>query len=439
MNVASLQESLQRLYQRRASGIKLGLATEQAILDRLGNPETEVAAIHVAGTNGKGSVCAMLDAFLRAAGYRSGLYTSPHLVRFNERIRVNGACITDKEIVELMCEIDAVAEEVSRLPDCWQATFFEFTTVMAFEYFRRQGAKIVVIETGMGGRLDATNVVNPMLSVITRIGLEHTEYLGDTLKAVAGEKCGIIKKDRPVICGAMPDEARHIVQKVASEQSSLFIDAAEKVSVRRKSLSLEGQKIHVESTSESYGTITVPLIGDHQLENCATAVAAAELVDETTPLSLGRDAVRDGLRSVNWAARCQVLSTEPAMILDGGHNPDAGRALAQTLKRLLHGRPLAMIIGMCKDKNAAGFLGWFKGAARKIWAVPIKNERSMTTNELAALAAQVCVEVSEGSLDSAMEQGRAWAEAENGVLCITGSLYLAGEVLALMKEEVSSV
>ena len=300
----NLTESLDKLYALRTFGIKPGLEPVRELLAGLGDPQLTFIAVHVAGTNGKGSVCALLDSILRAAGFRVGLYTSPHLVRFNERIRVNGVAVSDEDLAALFDALEPVAAAMAARER--QATFFEFTTALAFEYFRRQRVQFAVVETGLGGRLDATNIVMPLVSVITRIGLEHTEYLGDTVEAIAGEKAGIVKAGRPVVCGAMADEARAVIRHIATERKSPFVDAAEVVAVRRVAQSLSGQKIAVSTEDSDYGTATMSLLGRHQLENVATALAAAEAIAEAGRLTLAPEVVMQGVEATRWPARLDV-------------------------------------------------------------------------------------------------------------------------------------
>ena len=426
----SLKESLDKLYALRSFGIKPGLEPVKALLAGLGNPQHGFAAIHVAGTNGKGSVCVMLASVLHAAGFRVGLYTSPHLVRFNERIQINGCAVTDGELADLFDLVEPVAKSVQGSGS--PATFFEFTTVMAFEYFRRQKVQLAVVETGMGGRLDATNVVLPLASVITRIGLDHMAYLGDTIEAIAGEKAGIIKEGRPVICGAMPEEARGVIARVAAERHAAFVDGEQAVAVRRVSQSLTGQKVGVGSAARDYGTVAMSLLGRHQLENIATAVATIETVVTAGGLRVSAEAVTQGLRQAKWPGRLQVLEADPPMILDGAHNPDAARVLSAALKELLRKRPVALVWGMCSDKDALGFSAELGGVIRACWPVRLKTDRTRAPEELARIGQSRGWEAMQaGGLGEAIEAARGWARERGGAVCIAGSLYLAGEVLAM--------
>ncbi|MFH0954427.1 MAG: folylpolyglutamate synthase/dihydrofolate synthase family protein [Verrucomicrobiota bacterium] len=426
---ASLADSLQRLYARTAHGIKLGLEVETNLLQRMGNPHLRMPHVHVAGTNGKGSVCAMLESVLRSAGYRTGLYTSPHLVRFNERIRVAGQCISDEELGGLFDEVEQLDRELAAAPGGRQATFFEFTTALAFEHFRRQKAELAVLETGLGGRLDATNVVMPLVSVITRIDIEHTQYLGKTLTEIAAEKAGIIKPGRTVICGSMPDEARDVIKRTAADRRATLILVEDAVSVRRVSQDLHGQKVKIDTPAQSYGTVVLPLPGKYQMENVALAVAAAQYVNDASPFVVRDDAVKKGLKSVRWPARCQVLSEDPLVILDVAHNPNGARALAESLRELAKGKELGLIVGLLSDKDCRGFMTPFASLVKKCWAVQIQNERTMPMDQLLACTRSVGLEAAGSPLSQALAEAKEWGRGANRAVCIAGSLFLAGEVL----------
>ncbi len=427
--MSNLSDSLNKLYALRTFGIKPGLEPVRELLDGIGNPQLAFVAVHVAGTNGKGSVCALLDSILRSAGFRVGLYTSPHLIRFNERIRVNGRAVADDDLAALFEALDPAASRMAARGR--QATFFEFTTALAFEYFRRQRVQFAIVETGLGGRLDATNIVLPLVSVITRIGLEHTAILGDTIEAIAGEKAGIIKEGRPVVCGATPDEALAVVRRTAAERHSNFVNAAEAVTVRRVSQSLAGQKISVSTEGTAYGPAMVRLLGRHQLENVATAMAAAEAIAEVGRLTLTPEAVVSGLEATRWPARLDVLDEDPPVLLDGAHNPDAARVLAAAVKELFKKKPLALVWGMCTDKDAIGFSGALGGLVRVCWPVVLTTDRTRSQAELARIAESRNWEVRLAGLADALAEAKAWARDQSGAVCIAGSLYLAGEVLAL--------
>ncbi len=427
--MSELAEILAGLYRRRAHGIKPGLGRIEALLARLGNPERDIAAVHVAGTNGKGSVCAMVESVFRAAGYRTGLYTSPHLVRLNERMRVASECIENQELVDLIELINPHADAVASAHG--EVTFFEFTTALAFEHFRRKEARLVILETGMGGRLDATNVVQPLVSAITRISVEHTEYLGPDVESIAAEKCGVIKPGRPVICGEMPEEAMAVVMRTAKQREAKVILANEAVSVHRLSQDLGGQKVRIGSEGCDYPALMLPLLGVHQLENCATAVATLEEVQEAGKLRIEEDAYAKGLACVEWQGRCQVLSVDPPIILDGAHNPVAAEALGRALKDIAGGRDVGLVLGMCNDKDVRGFLRPLSRLVKQCWPVALQNDRGMTSSELAREAGRMGWGATEAPLSEALAASERWARESDALICICGSLYLVGEVLSL--------
>lgn len=425
-----LDEALARLYRRNLHTIKLGLDEVRGLLDVLGRPEEALLTVHVAGTNGKGSVCAMLAGMLESAGFRTGLYTSPHLVRFNERIRVQGQDISD---AELSARMDEVEEAVGRRAHPGRnVTFFEFTTALAFAHFRRAGVQIAVVETGMGGRLDATNVVTPLVSVITPIGLDHCAWLGDTLEQIAGEKAGIIKPARPVVLGGpQPPEALAVLQRAAQDLGAPCTLAWESVSVRRLKQSLSGQRIAVETQDVALGPFDLPLPGRHQLDNVATAVAAMGVVAEACGVPLPAPAVlAKGLASIRWPARLQLVHEQPPVLLDGAHNPAAAAVLAASIRELAGKRPVALVCGFLADKDAVGFLRALAPRADAAWLVPAEGERAMAMPAMQAAARTAGCRADEAaSVTDALALAQSWAEARGGVVLVCGSLYLAGAVL----------
>lgn len=428
-NASQLQDDLARLFRRTGAGIKFDLAPVTALLHRLGDPQRAMAHVHVAGTNGKGSTCALIESVLRAAQHRTALYTSPHLVRFNERIRLGGAPIHDATLAGLFREIEQADQRLAAETGGREMTFFEFTTALAFEYFRREGAHVCVLETGMGGRLDATNVVIPLVSVITRIDIEHTAFLGKTLPEIATEKAGIIKPGRPVVCGQMPDEARAVIRRIAQERGARCIAVEEAVQVQRVRQNWDGQKVKIETANASYPPITVPLLGAHQLENIALAVAALELISNVAPLPWDEKDLRTGFQSVQWPGRCQVLDRNPITLLDVAHNPNGAEALAATLHELAGKTPVGLVCGLLGDKDAGGFFQALASHVKKIWAVPLQSERNMPQADLLAASRAAGHPADYLPLEKALAAARAWAAQEHGVLCIAGSLVLAGEVL----------
>jgi len=428
----SLDASLIRLFHRNIHLIKLDLEPMRAIMELLGNPQQSLICLHVAGTNGKGSVCAMLASIMRQQGYVTGLYTSPHLIKFNERIQVNGVMISDADLQDMIDEVERAASKLSEL-GLRDVTFFEFTTALAFLHFQKSGVQIAVIETGMGGRLDATNIITPALSIITSIGLDHTAYLGDTIEQIAGEKAGIIKPSRPVIIGSVPEAAGVAIARRAADLKSPILIAEQTVNVTVKSMSLEGQSITISSEEQDYGIVHTRLFGKHQAVNAAVVVAAAECLNRMVGVPVSVLAIKTGLAQAEWRARSQVLSLHPPVILDGGHNAEAAEVLAAWIKKVGGNRPLGMVVGFLSDKDPAAFMKAFIRLAKRIWIVPIHSDRAMPVEEVKnRIRSKVPMDFS-ASVGEAKEDASAWAEKEGGLVLITGSLYLAGEVLSEQK------
>jgi len=422
------EKSLARLYQRRQFGIKLGLEPVRRMCELLGNPQTQYGVIHVAGTNGKGSVCSMIASILQANGLKTGLYTSPHLVHFNERICVNGATLPDNELADALEVCERVADTV-RKEQGHEATFFEITTVLAFECFKRNGVKLAVIETGLGGRLDATNVVMPLASVITSIAKDHTIHLGESFTEIAGEKAGIIKSGRPVIIAPQTDE--NIIQCLLDTASSLNASltiASEAVGVGRVSGDLHGQKVHYETADGLSGTAKISLLGDHQLENLGVALATTEVLFNMLRIPLDPNTIKRGLENTRWNGRCQLLKEDPLTIIDAAHNPAGAKALVAVLKRnkIKHA---GIVLGMCADKDAVGVLKELASIARRIWVVPVPNERNMPTEQLVQAVKIFSIDVEATSVDEALAGAEVWAKQTNHPIVITGSLFLLGDVL----------
>jgi len=426
---AELEASLQRLFHRNIHLIKLDLEPMRALMGQLGNPQNSFICVHVAGTNGKGSVCAMVSSILQHQGYRTGMYTSPHLVRFNERIQINRDPVSDEELIAL---IDEVEFATAKLPSLGHrdVTFFEFTTAIAFLYFQRMQVEVAVIETGMGGRLDATNVIIPAVSIITSIGLEHTAYLGDTIEKIAAEKAGIIKSGRPVILGSLPEDACEVIRARALEVKAPLYVAEDQINVTARSVGWEGQSLQISSENVSYGTVKLPLPGRHQAANAAVAVAAAECLNNVVGVVISDEAIKKGIEETSWLARGQLLSDNPPILLDGAHNPEAAAALAEWTKKVAGKKPLGLIAGFLSDKDPAAFMRSFSGRARRVWIVPIHSDRAMSVDDIAHRLNFIPHVDIATDLNQALAAARAWAETEDGIIIITGSLYLAGEVLA---------
>jgi dihydrofolate synthase/folylpolyglutamate synthase len=424
-----------RLFARRRFGIKPGLDVVRAMLAELGDPHRTFPVLHVAGTNGKGSVCVLAASILQALGLRTGLTTSPHLVRFNERFRVDGRDIEDAALLDLAARVEDVAARVQdRLGQ--EPTFFECSMAMAFEYFRQEGVDASVVEVGLGGRLDATNVVTPVATAITRISREHEQILGAGIPTIAGEKAGIIKPGVPVICGANAGEALAVIARVARERGAPLVLASEAASVAAVAADLDGQKVRLQTQDNDYGTLTLPLAGPHQLENLATAILLVERAAEALGIELTRKAAKAGIEATRWPGRLTVVERDPPVIVDGAHNPGAGEALAAACRKLLGRAPVGLVMGMCADKDEHEFMRPFTGVAARMWTVPIRSERNMPAERIRAAAA-ACGIAAEArpTVAEALREAREWARAAGGAVVVAGSLYLAGEVLAAARGE----
>jgi dihydrofolate synthase/folylpolyglutamate synthase len=394
------------LYGLRWYGTKLGLGNTFRLAQLAGDPHQKLRFIHVAGTNGKGSTCAMLESIYRAAGLRVGLFTSPHLVAFGERIQVNRKPIPEEDIVRL---VENMRPLLARFSAEEHPTFFEVVTVIALQYFLEQQCDVVIWETGLGGRLDATNIVTPLASVITNIHYDHQKWLGHTLASIASEKAGIIKPGVPAITGATQPEVLEVIRAAAQANNSTLRQVSE-----------------AEADREPMCSIQVPLPGRHQRLNAAVALATVDAVQSAIPVEAR--AIQRGLESVRWAGRLQLerLADGRIVLLDGAHNIGGMEMLARTLQDLKLERP-TLILGILQDKDWAPMCRLIAPFAGKIFLVPVHSERTAPPQDLAGPCheANPGVEVREfGSLKEALE-----GADEEPVLVITGSLYLIGEAL----------
>lgn len=421
----NLTEQISAIAQRRRFGMKPGLDRMVALMDELGNPEAELLAIHVAGTNGKGSVCAMIASVLNEASFgKTGLYTSPHLVYFNERIRIGKECVSNGVIQNAL---DILLPAISKLDKIDMGpSFFEAITALAFLTFKQQGVKLAVIETGLGGRLDATNIITPLLSVITNVGLEHCAYLGDTIEQIAFEKAGIIKQKRPVVLGNMQEAAyQTIKQRAKALQSPVF----EFDSTLKSRTDKNGRRTYsFESDNRSITKVSLPLEGDFQSENLTTAINALETFSEITGIEISEDAYRKGLTSVIWPCRFQRVSSEPTVIVDGGHNPPAIKKLIQSLAKI--DKPLILVAGFCEDKDILGALKLLKPCFVKAYATETPSQRTLPSVHLAGLMQQVGFKETSNIANwkNAVFVASREAQETNSAVIVLGSLFLAGAV-----------
>ncbi|HXX58293.1 MAG TPA: folylpolyglutamate synthase/dihydrofolate synthase family protein [Thermodesulfovibrionales bacterium] len=437
-------DAIAYLYALQKHGIKLGLENTARLLSLLGNPQNSFQSIHVAGTNGKGSTSAMLASMLGAARFRVGLFTSPHLISFTERIKVNGVEIREEEVVELTGEIKDVIER-RRKEDASQQTFlptfFEFVTAMAFLFFKRKGIEWAVVETGMGGRLDATNLLLPRVSVITKISLDHREFLGSTLKDIAAEKAGIIKRGIPVVSSMQDGVAIETVrQKALEKEAPLFLYGRD-FTARLRNSDLHGISFGYKG-NHSFSDLFVPLCGMHQVENASVAVRAFELVEIGDSLPA---AVKRGLAGTVWPGRLELLEMgrdSADILIDGAHNPSASQALADSLRRYYrfsYGK-IVLILGIMSDKDTEGIMKPLLPIASEIIFTAPGYERAAAPDKLSEEAsalgfsgARIAPTMKE-AIDLAKRLGSS-ESSERSLIVITGSFYTIGEAKIVLGQE----
>lgn len=407
-----------------------GLERIRALLDGCGDPQRSLSFVHVAGTNGKGSVCAMVESVLRAAGFRTGLYTSPHLVTFRERLRLDSEPAGGDEMDSLAAELIPVAERIAAGP--WgQPTWFEFMTAMAFLLFRWRGVDFAVIETGLGGRLDATSVAGAPVAGITSIGLEHTALLGDTVEAIAAEKAGIIASGASVVCGEMPDGAFEAIRRRASETRAHVLRVGDAIlySILREEPG--ATVLEVRGARGAIGPLTLPLSGRHQAANCAVACGIIDALRDRGA-AIDDAALARGIAGTRWPGRMEVLSRAPLTLVDCAHNPDGARAAAATVAALYPGRRWALVLGVLADKDAGGICGALAPLASAVFVTPVPSERSSEPGALAAVWRErtgMRAQTVAGPDEALARARRAVADGAADGIFVTGSIYLVGEVM----------
>ncbi|WFB35933.1 bifunctional folylpolyglutamate synthase/dihydrofolate synthase [Kiritimatiellota bacterium B12222] len=423
-------QRLWALFARTHAGIKPGLGLMWELLEALEHPQRQFLSVHVAGTNGKGSTCAWLESAVQALGLSSGLFSSPHLVKVNERIRINGQPVADEVFYDLLDQIQAVEHSLSRLP-----TFFETLTAMSFLAFAQSGVQVAVLETGMGGRLDCTNVVEPLLSVITRVDLDHMGFLGESLEEIAMEKGGIMKAGRPVVIGVQEVAALRVLRDQAEALGCPCRLATDAVSVSGRKQTLEGQRVTLSGTSADYGVVTLPLLGAFQLENLCTAVAAMELMSELLGLDGDSSWVKPAVEQVDWVARGQVLSKDPAVLLDVAHNPGGAKALKVMLQELFGFKAKGVLFwsGLA-DKDPEGFIKVMAPVLRSCVCMDLQTDRAIPAKKLCKLAEKYGVKAEVAPLKEVQADVARWVgDADFG--CVAGSVYLAGEWLGEVRPD----
>lgn len=412
------KEALDYIHSTHWLGSKPGLSRTRTLLDLMGNPHKDLRFIHVAGTNGKGSFCAMLSAVLEEAGYRTGRYTSPYVYRFNERIAFNGKDIDDETLARLCDRMRPLADTMSDPP-----TEFERITALAMDYFQKKACDFVVLECGMGGRLDSTNVIDrPILSVITGISLDHTAFLGETIEKIAAEKAGIIKAGVPCLYCGEDSRAAAVIEQVAKEKDAPFYTCTH--NARLISASLEKTVFDW----NAWHGVEIPLLGLYQIHNACHVLQAVELL-RAQGVTLPEDAVRRGLARVRWRARFEVIARDPLIICDGGHNPEGVASAVASVRYYFKDQKVLLVSGVMKDKDVAVMADLMRPIAKEVFCVAPDNPRSLDADTYAGTFTSLGVpahafQTPKEALQSAISRAKATGAP---ILCL-GSLYLYREI-----------
>jgi dihydrofolate synthase / folylpolyglutamate synthase len=418
----------------RYSAEQFDLSRMEALLESLGNPENDYAVIHIAGTKGKGSTAALIASALEAGDYRVGFYSSPHLQDYTERIQVNGKCISPAQLAALVEEIKPHVARIERL------TTFEITTALAFLYFARQNVDLAVIEVGLGGRLDATNVVEPMVAVITSLSYDHTAFLGNTLTEIAREKAGIIKDRHPVVVAPQADDARKTIEHIAHERQSPLIQVGHDVLFSPAAHSLEGQSLFIWTPEQqplmndylqAPGTsewkpleLEIALLGQHQVENAAVAYTTLNIA-RTKGLRIRDEDIQYGFKNVFWPGRFEVLHSNPVLIVDSAHNRDSALKLRLAIEAYLPGMPVVLLFGASEDKDIEGMFAELLGRVEQVVCTESWHPRAMKADKLVEYShqfgrpAQAFLPV-EKALEQAIQ-----AAGDNAAVVVAGSLFIA--------------
>ncbi|MBQ9967544.1 MAG: bifunctional folylpolyglutamate synthase/dihydrofolate synthase [Oscillospiraceae bacterium] len=421
----TVERAIEYIHSNYWNGGTFGLDRTVELLDLLGHPEKGLKFIHIGGTNGKGSTASMSANILRKAGYTVGLYTSPYIFRFHERMQVNGECISDEELVDIVEKIQPLARSMKSEP-----SEFELVTCIAFEYFKRHKCDIIALEVGLGGEFDATNTIEPPeVAVMTNIGLDHVELLGDTLEKIAETKSKIIKKGSDAVIYREPASVEAVFEarckEVGAELTRADFDSIELVSA-----SLEGQIFNW----GAYRGIEMPLLGDHQLKNAAVVLTVVEVLRKRG-WKISEEAVREGIATVSWPGRFELIGKKPTFIIDGGHNPQCIEALVKNVRDYLDGRKLTILTGVLGDKDYNEMYRDMASFASEFVTVTPDNPRAMSSENLKAYLEQfgkpvtACETVAQG-----VELAKSLA-GEDGVVLCYGSLYMLGDVVNAAKEK----
>lgn len=423
------QEALNYINESHKFGIRLGLDNMRNLLELLGNPQDKLNVIHVAGTNGKGSTCSFMTSILKESGYKVGLYTSPFLETFTERIKINGENIPEEDVARIVTLIKEKIEQGDIYP-----TEFEIVTAMAFYYYCEQGVDFVALEVGLGGRYDATNIIKTSdVSVITSISLDHVGILGDTVAKIAYEKGGIIKENGTAIVYDQSDEAKDVIKDICKEKNAKYIEVKfDDINIKQSDI--YSQVYDCSIMGKKYEDLEIKLIGDHQVNNSILALSAIDFLKETKGLNITEEDIRKGLINTKWPGRIEKIMEKPIFIIDGAHNEDGARSLAKAIDKNFNGKKATLLIGMLEDKDIDGVLEILMPYFNKVITTTPDNPRAIDSEKLKdKIAKYVDNIVSKPSIEEAVEYTLK-NSSEDDIVISAGSLYMIGTVRTLVNK-----
>lgn len=441
----SYEEALDFIHGLNRFGTKLGLHNITKLLELLGNPHENIKIIHVAGTNGKGSTCAMIASILRSAGFKVGLYISPYLEVFNERMQVNGENISNEDLARLT---EKVREKVFYMREngLGSPTEFEVVTAIGFSYFKEQAVDFLVLEVGMGGRLDATNVVTPLVSVITPISMDHQQYLGSTLRDISREKCGIIKQGVPVVTAPQEDEAMAVIEDTCRERNcsltkvinSSVSRSPDTISYRFVNGGIKGMTFDLYTPKTDYPGLQIGLMGRHQLDNAATAVAVVEPLGNSG-VNLSREAIYKGLKGARWPGRLEIMKEKPTVLIDGAHNIAGIKTLKAVLEEYFYDRKKILVVGILEDKDYTEMLEELIPVADTVICTAPDNPRALSAARLAEAVSNIFQKsqikvYAQEKIEDALKLASSLA-ADEDMVVFAGSLYMIGHVRTLLNKQ----
>jgi len=425
------EESMEYINNTTKFGMNLGLQRINKLLEYMGNPQKGLKYIHIAGTNGKGSVTAMISKILMESGYKVGIYTSPYLQRFSERIKINSQEISKEDIARLVTYIAPLVEKV--IEDGYEhPTEFEIITAVMFQYFNEKKVDFAVLEVGLGGRLDSTNVIDPLVSVITSISYDHMGVLGDTIEKIAYEKAGIIKENGVVVTYPQVKEASDVIKKVCQEKNAQLIEVNDHVTL--KNYSIDGQFFDTIVNNENFEDIFISLLGDYQLLNAKTAIMAIKALS-IRGIDIDKQKIYEGLKKVKWPGRLEVMRKSPVILLDGAHNIQGIQSLKGALLKYFKYDKLVLVMGVLKDKQVHEMCSELMPMADVIITTRPESDRAMSAQELGKIASAYCknVYVSE-TMEEAFEKGIKHVTGKNDLLLFCGSLYMIGHIRSMIEQ-----